>query len=352
MLKLFKNLLPVLLFFTACESVYDPEVELVGNVLVVDARLVYGQQENKIILQYSAGFNKEDRFDPVTTARVIISDRWGMEYNTVQHEPGVYTLQGQLDSTRQYKLIISAEGEIYESELEAIPPVPAIDTLYSDHAELWARPGGENSSNEFIKTPGQQLYVDIYNDTGKAYFKFTAQNILQYYFTFDTILYGQSTRLNKYGWKSFYPQELFNIAGPAVYSSKVDVKKHPVEFFLYNDKSLLQVNEFGLGWIYIMHQYSISESAYNFYSDVNSQLNANGKIFDPLYVQARNNIKCVSDPNKIILGNFEIANHREYRFFVHLNQNTGDHIIRPIEEFYEIPPSGIKSVMIPWFWEN
>ena len=61
------------------------------------------------------------------------------------------------------------------------------------------------------------------------------------------------------------------------------------------------------GWIVIMYQYGLSESAYYYYKDLNNQLQAEGKIFDPLYVQPESNLKCVNNPEQLILGNFEIS---------------------------------------------
>ncbi len=351
MLKFVKYLLLFFTFFTACESVYLPDVEQVENVLVVDARLVYGQQDNKIILKKSTGFNERSIFESVTTASVLLTDDTGVEYPAIQYTQGEYLLRKPLDSLRKYKLFITVGEDIYASEFEAVPPVPNIDTLYGDHAELWIQPGGENNTGDFLKQTGQQLYVDINNDSPDVYFKFTARKIHQFYFPFDTVMFGQNSTEYKYGWKSYYPQEKFNIAGPAEYSSAVDIVRHPVEFFMYSNASYLDSTQKSMGWIYIMQQYSISESAYLFYKDVNSQLEANGKIFDPLYVQARNNIKCVSEPGKIVLGNFEISRYREHRYYIRLDRFSDNHKIRPVEVFYDIPPSGIQPLTLPWFWE-
>ncbi|MFW6289971.1 MAG: hypothetical protein ACOC0R_03300, partial [Mariniphaga sp.] len=229
MLNLYKYLLPLLLFPAACESVYTPELDAVDDVLVVDARLVYGQQKNEIILQTSNGFNDNNSFNPVIKARVVLTDDSGEEYLTTQNEPGIYTLHQQLDSLRQYKLLIYAEGEIFESEFEAVPPLSETDTIYSDHAELWIQPGGENSTDEFIKHAGQQLYVDIDNSNTEEYYRFTARKIHQFYFPFDTVLFGVQMQEIKYGWRSYYAQESYNLAGPADYSSETDISRHPVE---------------------------------------------------------------------------------------------------------------------------
>jgi hypothetical protein len=352
MLKLFISVIAATLLFFACESVYTPELDEVEDLLVVDARLVYGKQENEIILQKTKGFNDIDNYNPVENATVVLADEAGVEYHTIQNRPGIYTLGEQLDSLKKYKLVVIVEGETYSSGVEEVPPLPEIDTIYSDHEEQWVQPGGETSTGNFIKLTGQQIFVNIAHKSLGNYYRFTARKILQYYFPFDTVMFGISMTEYKYAWKSLYSQESFNLAGPAEYSLNRDIIKHPLEFFRYNVESLLDTTENGLGWIYIIHQYGISNAAFNFYKDLNSQLNADGKIFDPLYVQARNNLECISTPGKIVLGNFEIASYREHRYYVRLNKYSGKHTIRPIEVFHDIPPSGVKPLSVPWFWEH
>lgn len=352
MLKLLKYLLMPLLLFAACESVYQPELDEVESVLAVEARLVYGKPPYQIILQKSAGFNSSDNFEPYTNALVQLLDSRENGYLAVQTQPGVYQLTDALDSTEHYRLHIIAGGDTYLSGAETVPPAPEISAIYNEESEKWSQPGGETDVEEFIKTKGQQLFVDIDNENNEKYYRFTARKILQYYFPFDTIMYGMEMVENKYCWKSYYPQDLFNIAGPAEYSSEVDILKHPVEYFRYDAEALLDTTQRSAGWIYIMYQYGISKSAYRFYNDLNTQLGAEGKIFDPMYVQARSNLKCISNAKKVVLGNFEITSFREHRFFVKPDPFHGSHIVRKINVFHNIPESGIVPLYPPWFWER
>lgn len=352
MLKLYRYIFAVLLFFSSCESLYEPDLELTDDVMVVDARLIYGQQKNDIVLQYSTSFNENAGYKPITTATVLLTDDTGTEYPVVQNEPGIYSFYGQLDSLRKYQLKIFDKGETYASVFEAVPPLPAIDTLYSDHADQWIKPGGENNTDNFLKHSGQQLFVNIDTGNSEQYFRFSARKILQYFFAFDTVVSGVTYKGKKYCWKSYYSEGAYNVAGPAEYTTHKDIMKHPVEFFSYNDQSLIDSTENALGWIYIMHQYSISKSAYVFYKDLSSQIDGQGKIFDPMYIQARSNLKCDSDPSKLVLGNFEVARYKEHRYYVRLNNYSGEHIIRPIDVFHDIPQRGFQPITMPVFWER
>lgn len=341
-----------IVMFHACESVYVPELDDVEDVLVVDARLVANRPVNAILLKWSMGFNEKDFFKQVTGANVFMTDDLDNVYLTVEEEPGSYFLYGELDSNRLYQLTVTLDGEIYQSDYEGVPPVPDIDTIYGEHAEQWIKPGGENNTGSFIRTPGKQLFVDISESNEERFYRFYARKIHQFYIPHDTIIAGRKETIPMYAWRSYYPDGTYNLAGPAEHTSSKGIVKHPVEFFLYNDRGLLDTTQRGYGWIYIMHQYGISEKTYQFYKDLNSQLDGEGKIFDPLFVQAQNNLRCISSSGKLVLGNFEIASYREHRFYVKLSINSDYMVLRRIYEFHEIPLRGIQPIVIPWFWET
>ncbi|MGC9355280.1 MAG: DUF4249 domain-containing protein [Mariniphaga sp.] len=351
MWKTIKYLLFVAAIITACESVYVPDLDKVEDVLTVDAQFVYGQSQHIVSLKKSMGFNENGKFASYNGAALTVTDDKGSTWEATDIGSGKYAFYFNMDSTRQYKLTISAGGDIYTSDFEAVPPTPDIDTFFTEHTEQIIQPGGETDVDEFIKSEGHQFYVDIHNGDSSRYYRFDARRILQYYFPFDTVIYGLAETVTKYAWKSYYPNGEFNIAGPAEYSLEKDIYKHPTQFFIYKEESFLIGDERGYGWIYIMYQYGINQSAYSFYKDLNNQLDADGKIFDPLYVQARNNLHCETDPNKVILGYFEIASLKEHRFYIRLDPFKWKHEIRRVETFYDIPERGEKAIYLPWFWE-
>ena len=130
-----------------------------------------------------------------------------------------------------------------------------------------------------------------------------------------------------------------------------NIKKHRLEFFNQNYYQLIADTQSFAGWIYIIDQYGISEEAYNYYSDLNSQLEAQGKIFDPVYVQVEGNISCINDQEKVVLGNFEIESHKEYRYFLQYGRKNGRFKIKEITHFYDIPNTGSIIDNRPDFWE-
>jgi hypothetical protein len=352
MQKIKRYLMFAFIVLSSCESVYIPDLDQVESLLVVDARLFWESGENYIIVNESNGFNDSKPFNPVTNALVQLLDNNGNGYITTQTEPGVYKLNTALDAGLSYSLHIIARGETFVSGFEKYLPVPHIDSIYGNHAEHWIQPGGETRFESFLKSDGQRVFIDIDTENQKRFYRFESRKILQYHLPFDTIIGGVPIVAFKFGWKSFYPEGGFNIATASEYSKDMNISKHPMDFFPYDASLIIKPNVTGSGWIYILKQYSVSEQAYNFYRDLNYQLEAKGKIFDPMYVQAKNNLRCSTNPKKIILGNFEIGNYKEFRFFVKPDKFTGDHIIKKIDRYDVIPESGLNNLYRPWFWQN
>jgi hypothetical protein len=336
----------LMIMIQSCESVYIPELDNVENVLVVDARLEATNQIHRITLMKSKEFTDMGAYEPVISADITLTDNEGNLYRAQHDRAGVYYLEVMLNTARLYQLHLNAEGEQYKSEFEPVPPSPEIDSIYSRDYEQWLQPGGADKVGSFEKMDGQQILIDISRNTEPRYYQFTGRKILQ--FMVETKPDGNY----HFGWRSYYPRGSFNIAGPALYSGSKEIIRHPVEFLPYKTSALLDTNQVGMGWIYIMYQYGINESTYHYYRDLKRQLDAGGKIFDPLYVQVKSNLKCTTNPKKMILGYFGLSNPREQRFFIRLNKASGLHTIRKIHVYYDIPEQGVHLDWPPDFWER
>ena len=354
-------LILLIIYITGCEEVYNPAIDIPEEVLVVDARIIDWEEENYIRLNLSKGINETEKgYSNAKGADVQLIDDRNEIYNLSEVSDGTFKMNFPLDSMRSYQLKISYAGEIYESGFESVPSLPKIDSIYGLLETNIVAAGGENDVNDFIKNEGFMLYADILNDDKLRYYRFSARKTYQY--TYNVLDPNPMVGgLTIFAWESFFPfQNSYNIAAPPEYSQSIDIKKHSLYFMersVESKRTLKYRNLDGfnysfMGWILFLYQYSISESAYNFYKDANSVLEANGRLFDPLYVQARNNMKCTSNPSKLVLGNFEINSRKEYRYFVRFISDEEGYLLKPIPHYYNIPFSGEVSERGPEFWET
>ncbi len=338
-------------FLAGCEDIYNPELKTVDAMLVVEGRIVYGQGNQVVKLYKTIGFQESGTpYPPVKGAEIFLTDVSGNKYPLDEAEDGTYRLTSNLERYANYRLVIRAEGETYESSFQSIPEVPALDTAYLVPGEQLMVTGTDESAGNLQKTEGAWLNVDIAGKGDTRHYRFTSRKICQY--SYNTLPpSGPPMEVVMYAWLSMTPWQLFNIAAPPQYSVSEDVRKHPVVFL---EKSYrVQIPDtatYFMGWICIFNQYALSEQAWQYYDDLNSQLSAEGKLFDPLYTQAAGNMKCVTDPGKVILGNFEITSVREHRYFV-WHQGNDNYSIKRIPYFYTIPRDGKQSDVPPVWWE-
>lgn len=343
----------LLIAAVACEEIYNPELDEVDDLLVVEAILISNQTTNYINLSQTKGFNSTlNSYSPVTGANVYLVNENNEKIPCDENEPGKYYLNIQIESEEKYYLWIDVESETYKSDWQEVPEVPVIDSIYPEFYTRTIIPGVANSTDNIVSEKGIQIYADMDNDTKLNHYRFTSRKVLQFVNYYDTVIF-MPIEMPIYCWKTYYPTGSFNIAGPPEYSTEKSITKHPVEFFVKNYNKLIPDSVSFAGWIYFLYQYGLNEDTYNYYSDLNSQLDAEGKIFDPVYIQAKGNISCTSSPEQAVLGNFEISSYAEKRYFL-FYYKTHDNLksFKSIPYLYDVPEDGTIKDIKPDFWEE
>jgi len=335
---------------TGCEEIYTPEIDTVENVLVADARIINGKSDNVILINESLGFDETEIGNPaVTGSEVTLIDSNGSEHSLPEVENGKFLVDFSLDPELDYKLKVEYQGDIFESSFESVPKAPVLDTVYGVPDTKVIEIAGENDVNDFREIEGVRLYADITSEKEMPFYRFTAKWVMQYTYIVMVPVPGELIPETMFAWKTFYPQETFNIASPPEYSNSTDIIRHPL-FFLSRKGNVSSEQTFS-GWILIMYQHGLQESTHGYYKDLNNQLESEGRLFDPLYVQARSNLRCVNNEEQLILGNFEISNAKEYRYYVRFVSDEEGYYLKSIPYFYDIPAEGEQLYEPPDFWE-
>jgi len=354
-----KQLLYIAIFIlgiVACEEVYTPKLDNVDSFLVVEAIFISGEEQHTIYLYETAGFfDESSNYSPVSGASIFLVDKYQKPFAFKETESGTYQINHALNEAEQYSLYIELNGEVYESAVQSVPEKPVLDTVYGEYTSKVTTEGTANSADNIVTSYGIQLYTDMKDNGTLNHYRFYGRKIIQYFDYYDTLLPGASEpeKWPIYGWDSYSPEGSFNIAGPPKYSSVKSITRHSLEFFNQDYYKFIADTQSFAGWIYIIYQYGINEDTYNYYEDLNNQLEAEGKIFDPVYVEAEGNISCTSNPKINVLGNFEISSFNEKRYFLYYRRNfSGIDTIKNIPYFYNIPLHGYIKNDMPDFWER
>ncbi len=266
-MKSFVLLLAVVFILTSCEETVQLNLNQTPSKVVIDARLtnVLGKQYVKITR--SSNFYQTGSTPRVTDAVVKITDDLG-NVMTFVHNPegkeekaGYYFPAPGFAGTigRTYKLSVIVDGVMYSAE-DKMLPVTTIDSIkYKINGDQQDDPKVAGRIYElllFAKEPQQTK--DFY--------------LFEYY-------RNDSLALNR-------PNDIYFTDDDAV-GEKIDGVSSPV-YYSINDKAKLEM-------------YSLSRTAFVFYSDFFNLVNSDGGMFSPPPANPRTNL------NNGALGLFQVS---------------------------------------------
>lgn len=345
----------VILFFAmACEDVYHPDLINVSNLPVIEARITNDPAFNYIKLNRTIGFQDNFLSKDIANAKIEVLEEGGPAYPANHTGLGIYSFTQPLQPGKQYKLRVVLDKETYESTWEKLPSLPEIqefyvapDTLVKYVPNLYGNPYKQY-------TKGFQVSVDIpvHNDLRNYLFRW--HSILQY-----VIPRAGPFSVDTFAWDTFLHNGTDNIAKPSLYSSNSVITKHKLmfnrkDYVSYIDTTIYNGGRrlaYGTGWIFEIDQYGLSDGAFAFYQKVLEQLNAEGQLFDPVYSQIPGNMTCISNPDKLLLGVFDLCSVTRHQYFVtNIEYKTiYYHQIKPV---LEIPYFGLSPGIRPFFWQR
>lgn len=347
-----------LFFVTSCEEIYNPDLESVPGIMVVESHITNDLNQNYVILSTTNDFYNPEPQKKVTGARVDLVQVTGTNlrpietpFKSTENGPGFYVFQNFPVPGNKYKLRILVGKDIFESNLEQMPPLPVIDSLYTGYKIEKSYRTDSYGPPALVESPGQEIYIDAPITSSLQYYRFNWRTVLQWTY-YPGSSFGPPPP-SYFGWISRYQDGLFNLAGIKQFSSSNHVIKHPIITLPYDvDAQLDSASQLGCGWIVMLDQYGISKDSYNFYENLNKQLTAEGNLFDPLLAQVYGNIHCKNDASKIVLGYFDLNSYRHYRYYLNLGFSEKNKVIKhEIKNYPIIPDRGYVRGIPPVFWE-
>ena len=342
-------IVPLILFlFVSCEEYYKPVLDPVPDMMVVESHLTNDQSQNYVRLSMTRNFYSTEPIIWISGARIYLIEVGGPVTLGEESGSGNYTFSNTPVSGKQYKLRISYQSNLYESDPVNMPPIPKIDSLYARHKiQVDYKVDGFGVPQK-VETSGREIYIDAPITPELKYYRFSSREVLQW------IYYPPPRAAPWFGWKTLSDDGIFNLAGPKEYSLSDKIKVHPLFSLAYNGRQYLDsASMIPSGWIAIIDQYGITKESYDYHEKLNQQFSAEGNLFDPLLTQIYGNMHCKNDPSKIVLGYFDLNSYRQSRYFLDIGideKSVG--VVRKINEYHFIPDDGYLVGEYPEFWEN
>ena len=358
----------IVLFSLSCKEPYTPIIDEPEKLMVVDGLL---SDESNIItvhLNYTASFKEAD-YLPVIGAIVTVTDDEGRKFDFIERPPGTYKSKAfSYEYGRSYVLnILTKNNKKYKSSAQKLYPKAVLEPVTA----VVKSKSLQTVDNNIIVTNtlnGLEFNTMIKKSIeNSGYFRFS--NIVLVEYIEQNIYTSNPDSLPGffYSWKKYYPNETFNLNDTKF--SDLSENQHklafcPIDTTFYtiiqkavrDEKEPMVIKYINTRNLYYfaitVKEHQINEDVHQYYKEINAQLEAKNRIFDPISFQVRGNITCVDDPLQPVLGVFEVSSTsmRTYTFSDFLPDKSV--IFGEIDtlEMNNIPNSGSLYDKYPSFW--
>lgn len=291
---------------TCCIDPYRPgEVTGNANFLVVDAFLDATANVCTVKLSRTIPLaSTEMVFEQ--GAVVTLEDENALSFFLSEVNAGEYSTSGlAINPARKYKIKIRTQNdEEYQSELVPVLQTPAIDSV------TW------NGTEE-----GVGIYVNTHdpaNNTRYYHWKFTEtwHYRAKYYSVLKIV--GDTTAARDetdppiyHCWNTDISKEI--LTGSSDKLGEDIISNFSLSTIPWKSAKLM------LKYSVLVEQQAIEPEAYDYWQQLKKNTEELGTIFDPLPSTTIGNLRCVSDPGKIVLGYFNASTVAKKRIFISTN---------------------------------
>lgn len=287
-----------LLTLMGCISDYEPDiVNQIGGLLVVDGFIT--NDTTRIRLSHSVRMLDEfEEGESITDANVFVESDKGAVFETLNvSKDGVYTIpMGELNPAYKYRLSINWNNKEYKSEYLNPLDTPVIDSI-----------SVESSSSE---TPVYICVTTHDNKVEPTYYKWTYQEIWEFHvdlFANAGFLDDKFTLFQKHTSKNTYycwgrdSSKAMLLESTNKLTVNLIYKRKLIEIPRDHDKLTM------LYYIDVK-QNRIRKEAYDYFVNLQRNIEQAGSIFSPIPSERRGNISCVSDPKEWVIGYVDVTN--------------------------------------------
>ena len=286
----------IIVLFTGCIEPYTPKnIDEVSDLLVIDGKIT--DNESVFEIKKSVGL-----LDKITDFEVIEDAELYVEKDNGERIPGVYdgngsyiVKTGELEEGTRYRLFVAVGGEEYLSEYSSPLYTPEIDSISLTYTDEW------NPVNIYVSTHDpadrSKYYRWSYNEIWEVKADlFASLGVIDG----QLVDFSLSTPINTYYcWRRNSSKSLI-VASSEKLSENVIDRKKLTDFPLYDER-------IGIVYCIQVEQNSISREAYDYYSNLQKNVDQTGGLFAPIPSEMKGNIRCITNPAIPVIGYVDVS---------------------------------------------
>lgn len=320
---------------SSCISDYNhPDLEDLNDILVVEGTI--SNDSTLITLSKSVGINNE-LSDAVWIEDAILyveCDNGDKFQETIYDGNGNYIIKtGDLRPDQKYRLCITFKNKEYESEYLSPLFTPEIDSISwkkdsSEKASLRVSTHDPNNNSLYYKWSYEEhweLKAELFADAGFVDLSEIGQPIEEYTLENSNNIY--------YCWNNNRSRR-FILGNSEKFAENIIKEKELFEMKPSNDR-------FSILYYIAVKQNQIRKEAYDYFSNLQKNIDQTGSIFAPIPSEMKGNIKSKQDPEELVIGYVDVS-----------STTYKERYIYEYEGLYEPAGSGCLSSVVEGWMPN
>ena len=293
-------ILLILLNTDSCIISYVPQIGATDETLVVEGLITDQPGVNTIRISKSQPMWKSGIPKPLTGCIASVSDDLGNSFKVKETALfGIYVTDPAVFhgvAGRIYTLHIRTTTEAVNLSYESLPmkmiPVPPIDSIYYEKKTF----GQSNMPVE-----GCNIFLNTHDPTNNCkFYRWEYSETWEFHIILDFP--------NKICWITNNPAEI-NIKNGSLLAEPF-IKKQPV-ITITNPVDRLSVK-----YSILVNQFSMNENEYFYWEGLKNTISQTGGLYDLVPAAIPNNLFCIEEPYKKVLGFFSVSAVSAKRLFI------------------------------------
>lgn len=288
-----------------CVSEYVPkDIDEIGDLLVVTGTISSGESIFRLNRSVELSGHLYDEV-LINNATVYVETNDGMRMEGRSINNGEYSVStGELDPDKKYRLFIAVDGEEYQSGYLSPLFTPEIDSISFEKKAKGSPvlisvsthdPDNQSSYYRWLYEENWEIRSELFAQAGYINGEFT--------------LFSLQTPLNTYYCWGKSGSKKQSLASSDKLSENVISNKRLIEIPCSHDKlSILYHVE--------VKQIQIRKEAYDYFSNLQKNVEQTGSIFAPVPSEMKGNINCITNPELPVIGFIEVATITSEELFI------------------------------------
>ena len=334
-------ILPVFQVLYACIEPYNPDIEEYSDLMVINGRITDQEGFQYVDVSRTSSYNDPTRRSESECEVRVFDDR-GNTFQYTEYAPGNYRCwidKQYLEPGTRYKVeVMTKQGRVYQSADDLMNTCPDIDTVYYEVSE-------EAPLNYLLSPyPGLQFLIDTRESPGAvSNLRWVLEETWEYHSTYalgdyydgkihyiEPDYYSDSLA---YCWRSGSIRGIFTMSTRNFTSNKIT---RGYLNFVSNQTDRLSVK-----YSLLVKQYSLSDSAYEYWSRMQRLIQEAGGLYETQPIQIAGNMRNLNDAEETVLGIFWASAVKEKRIFY--KRSYEFRVVEPSCDFYDLSPNELEE---------